>query len=174
MIADFEHSFPCSAETFWQVFLSPEFSRAFWIEKTGASAYQLLHDDRAPSGDRRRVFQVSLRGLELPGPLANLVSGSLRFTEEGTYCAARGHYDYRQTYSALSDRIKVTGTVSVRSGPDDRTVLRKAAVECTVKLFGLGALAERAAESNFKWGFAAEAAFAADWLERRRVNERQS
>src|SRR5688572_1414438 len=107
MRALFEHRFACSSDAFWAMYLSTEFSRSFWMEKTGAPRYDSLVEQTAPSGDHRRSFKVLLSGIELPGPLEKMLGGPLGFTEEGSFSKARGEYSYQHTYSALTDRIKV-------------------------------------------------------------------
>jgi hypothetical protein len=164
MRAVYEHGIECSPSAFWEAFLSPEFSRKYWLEKTGASAYESLLDETSASGDRKRAFKVILGRVDLPAPLAKLFGASLGFVEEGTFDKSRTEYTYRHTYSVLTERIHVGGAISLRPGADGRSVTRIAALDFTVKLLGVGGLAERAADSNFKWGFEAEAAFAADWL----------
>jgi hypothetical protein len=160
----FEHGFPCPPHAFWDMFLSQQFNRAYWLEKTGAARHETLTEEAPQTGDRKRVFRVVVGGLELPAPLAKLLGGPLAFTEDGTFHAAAGKYVYAQAYSLLTDRISVQGTITAHPSGGGTSTVRVATLDVTVRLFGLGALAERAAESNFKWGFEAEAAFGRDWL----------
>lgn len=152
-----EHEIDCSVERFWELFFDPDFTRDMIEQGLGFASCDV--GELTDKGkERHRPMQVVPK-LELPKAVAKVLGPKLGYTEKGVYYVEqeRWHYDLRM--SVLTDRIGLSGDVTVKAKGDDKCV-RISKHEVQIKIFGVGSMAERAAESNMRDGWGKSA----DWM----------
>jgi hypothetical protein len=153
-------SLPCAAETFWQVFMDEEYSRALYLEAFGFTAYRVLAND----GTTRKLY-VEPR-VSLPGPLAKLAGNKLAYEQHSSLDRARSVLSWRMVHPSGKGLVSSDGTIRVVSA-GDRQCTRTDEVTVTGNVLGLGGLIESSAERELRASWATEAAFLRRWLSER-------
>ncbi len=157
----YEHEMECSEERFWALFLDPEFTADMIVGGLGFAACDV--GPLTDVGDTQtRPMKVTPK-LVLPAAVAKVLGDRLAYTEAGIWHPKEQRWRYDLRLSVLSDRIKIGGDVTTKPLGDDRCVrISKHTVE--IKIFGIGSLAERAAESNMRDGWDKSAVWTNRWL----------
>ena len=145
-----EHEIDCSEERFWELFLEPGFTRDMIVEGLGFARCDVgpLKD----AGDTQtRAMQVTPK-LVLPAAVAKILGPRLGYTEAGVWHPEAQRWRYDLQLSVLSDRIRLGGDVTTKPLGEDKCI-RISTHEVNIKIFGVGSLAERAAETNMVDGW---------------------
>jgi Protein of unknown function (DUF2505) len=155
------HGFNCSTERFWTLFFDPAWTRALILEGLGFATCDIDPVVEA-GGKKSRSMRVTPK-LDLPAAVAKLLGPKLGYTENGRLDLASGEWSYEIVMSVMSERIRLGGRLSVEpDGPDK--CRRRSSLWTEVKIFGIGALVEKAAEKNMRDGWEKAAVWTRDWL----------
>ena len=147
---------PCSAETFWRIFLDADYSRALYLDAFRFNDYRVIAND----GTTRKIF-VAPR-VNLPGPLAKLGS-KFAYEQHGTLDRAKGVFTWKMVHPNGKGMVSSEGTIRVADAGDGRCT-RNDEVTVTGNVFGLGGLIESSAEKELRKSWATETAFLERWL----------
>ncbi len=159
------HVFDCSPDVHWATYFDPAYTRGVFTEGLGARSVRVISDETLPGGERRRVLEVDLAPLELPGPVAKLLRGGFGYVETLTFDPARAEARFEYRFNQLADRLSMTGTLRTAPGPGPATT-RTTEVRFEARFPGLGALVERAGEKVTRDSWEKTAAFTRRWLAR--------
>ena len=148
---------PCSADTFWKVFLDERYSRALFLDELGFKDFAVLE-----LTDTARKVRVVPK-VNLPGVLQKVVGDSFGYEEHGTLDRARNEWTWR-----MVPRKEIVATRGkLRIEPiDDKQCRRHDEVIIEGKIFGLGGIIESTAEKEVRASWAKELAFLTRWLEK--------
>ncbi len=156
-----EHEIDCSAERFWALFFDADFTQKMICEGLGFGRCDV--GETVDKGDlRMRPMQVTPK-LDLPAAVAKVLGPKLGYTETGTYNVPKERWHYELKMSVLSDRISIFGDVTVKPLGDDKCI-RVSEHGVKIKIFGVGSMAERAAEANMRDGWGKSALWMNRWL----------
>jgi hypothetical protein len=136
-----EHDIDCSAERFWDLMVSTDFSRQVFAS-IGISDWEA---DQKDTGD---VIVRNVKGrmkTDMPGPLAKFFGPSFRYTEVTRLDRVKRECHVVVTSSVMSDRIKNEQIIRVEPQGSDRC-RRVTEVIHEVKVLGVGGLMERSME----------------------------
>lgn len=144
---------PCSAETYWDLYLNPDYTRALYLEALGFASYQVLHSD-----DNSRKLRLQPK-LNLPGPLAKIVGEAFSYEQHATVDRKAGVWTWKMVQPGDKKGIvSSNGTIRVTdSGPGQ--CVRRDDVTATGNVFGLGSLLEATVEKEVRATWEKEIAF---------------
>lgn len=140
--ARIDHTFNCSADTFWdKLFFDEEYNRRMFTEVLRFPHFAVTrHEDR---GDRvERTVEVTPRVGDLPGPLKKLVGEGISYREEGVFDRTARRYRINVIPNKLADKIQTRCELFVTpKGPNQCT--RTFLCQVEAKIFGVGGLLEK-------------------------------
>ncbi len=154
---------PCSADTFWRVFLDEAYTRAMFMEQLGFKDFALLELTET-TRKLRAVPKVNL-----PSVLEKLVGDSFAYEEHGTLDRARNEWRWRMVpptpepgKKARKELVATSGIVRVEPAGDGCRRIDEVQVEA--KIFGVGGIIESTVEKEVRASWAKEQAFLLRWL----------
>jgi hypothetical protein len=150
---------PCSADTFWQVFLDEQYTRALFLDELQFKELSFL--ELTESSRKLRVVPK----VSLPGALQKLVGDSFAYEEHGTLDRARNEWTWRMV--PRKEIVATHGKVRIEPAGPDRC-RRSDEVVIEGKIFGLGGVIESTAEKEVRASSAKEHAFFVRWLEKQK------
>jgi len=155
------HDIHCSADRFWELFFDPAFVREMIVDGLGFASCDVgpLVDEGALRKRETRVIPK----IDVPAAVAKLLGPKLGYVEKGQLDTRTQAWTYEIVLSVLSDRIKMGGTMTV-DPKGDSLCERHSELWVDVRIFGLGGLVERAAESNMRSGWNRSAEWMNGWL----------
>ena len=112
----------------------------------------------------RRQMRVTPK-INVPAAVAKLLGPRLAYTEKGVFDKATERFKFDTILSVLADRIRMGGTVSIKDHGDG-TCTRVTELWTEAKIFGIGGMVERAAESNLRDGWSESARWINEWLDK--------
>jgi Protein of unknown function (DUF2505) len=148
---------PCTAETFWTVFLDEQYMRALFLDELQFKELSVLELTET-SRKIRVVPKVSL-----PGPLQKLIGDSFAYEEHGTLERARNEWTWRMV--PRKEIVATRGTLRLEPAGEGQC-RRHDEVIIEGKLFGVGGLIESTAEKEVRASWAKELAFLTRWLQK--------
>lgn len=126
----------CPEEEFWErIFRSEEFNR-YLYEGLGFE-YELEEWDPTTGFRRAKVWPTH----QMPRAVARVLGERFSYVEEGTFDPLAERYDFRVIPSAVPDRIRAQGTVTVE-GVSPHQCERCVTLEIDAHVIGLGRLVE--------------------------------
>jgi hypothetical protein len=152
---------PCSAETFWRVFMDAEYSRALYLDAFRFNDYRVIMND----GTTRKLY-VAPR-VNLPGPLAKLAGDKFAYEQHGSLDRAQGVFSWKMVHPGGKGMVSSDGTIRVLDAGEARRCTRIDEVAVSGHVFGLGGLIESSAEKELRASWATEIAFLERWLKER-------
>jgi hypothetical protein len=163
-----DHTFDLSPEVFWSaVYFDAQYTERVFLEGLGMRRVSLVSDTTGADGQRRRLLDVDLAPLELPGPVQKLLKGGLGYREELVFDAAKGEATFQYRFNQLTDRLVMSGRMTTEKTLDGRT-RRHTTVHFEAKVFGVGGLVEKAAERVTRDTWEKSAAYTRQWIARHR------
>jgi hypothetical protein len=155
------HEINCDADTFWKLFFNQDFNVAMYKQGLGFTEFQVLEQR---DGDRETFRKVHASPkVEMPGPLAKMFGGGLKYTEEGTFDKGSKIWRWKMTPSSMADKIKNEGTMRLEPAGAGK-VRRIAEILIEAKIFGLGGMIEGMADKSLKEGWENSAKFMNKWI----------
>lgn len=144
------HEIRCSVDRFWALFFDPAFTKEMIVDGLGFAACDI--DPVVDEGSlRTRTMRVTPK-IDVPAAVAKLLGPRLGYTEKGKLDTRTQEWSYEIVLSVLSDRIRMGGKVRVDAAGADRC-MRHSDLWVDVRIFGVGALVEKAAEKNMRDGW---------------------
>ena len=148
---------PCSADTFWKVFLDERYTRALFLDELKYKSVDFLELTGAA-----RKLRVS-PAINLPGVIQKLVGDTFSYEEHGTLDRARNVWSWRMI--PKKELVATRGTVRIEA-TGDAQCRRIDEVTVEGKIFGLGGVIESTAEKEIRASWDKERAFFTKWLEK--------
>lgn len=144
---------PCSRETFWKIFLSPEHSKALYLDVLGYRACDVLEATET-SRKLRIVPKVAL-----PGPLEKIL-GDFRYEDHGTLDRDKHLWTWRMVPPPGGGKQIVTTRGSLRLDAVGETQCRRTdELVIEAHVFGVGGMIESQAEKEARAGWDKEDAY---------------
>jgi len=144
---------PCSRETFWKTFLSPDYSRTLYLEVLGYRRLDVLECTETA----RKLLVVPK--VALPGPLEKVL-GDFRYEDHGTLDREKHLWTWHMVQPPGGGKQLVTTRGSLRLeevGSDQCRRVDELVIEGHV--FGIGGLIESQAEKEARAGWEKEDAY---------------
>lgn len=156
------HKFDVDADTFWdKVFFDEEYNRRLYIEALGFRSFEVEKLDRRDDGTvTRRIRLVPQE--DAPGPIKKILGGEFAYIEEGSFDPQKKLWTYRIQPSTMADKVDTHGQFWVE--PTAGGVERVCTVNLSVKVFGVGKLAEGFIEKQTRKNYDLAAAFTNQYL----------
>lgn len=156
-----EHKLHCTPERHWELFWDCPWTEELIVKGLGFASCEC--GEPVEDGDElRRQMRVTPK-INVPAAVAKLLGPRLAYTEKGVFDTKTERFKFDTILSVLADRIKMGGTVSIKDHGDG-TCTRVTELWTEAKIFGIGGLVERAAESNLRDGWAESARWINEWL----------
>lgn len=150
----------CAEEEFWpRIFGSEDFNH-YLYEGLGFK-YQLQEWNPDTGYRRAKVWPMQ----QMPRAVANVLGERFSYVEEGTFDVVAARYDFQVIPSAVPDRIRVRGTVTV-DPVSPHQCERRVAVEIGAAVLGLGRLIEAYFVATTREEYAKNAALVNEYLAR--------
>lgn len=157
----FTHDIHCNEETFWKIFLDPEFNERLYKDGLGFPDWkQVSLDETDAKITRTTSGQPKLD--DVPGPVAKLIGNGFRYTETGTLDKATKVWTWKLVPSIMADKVKQEGKMTIEPAGDK--VRRKVELFIEAKVFGVGGMLESTTEKNMRAGWEKSAKFMNDWI----------
>lgn len=148
----------CSNSEFWERIFGSEDFNHYLYEGLGF-AYELQEWNPETGYRRARVWP----GQKMPRAVAKVLGERFSYVEEGTFDSVRERYDFRVIPSALPDRIRAKGSVTVES-VSERQCERRVTLEIGAEVLGLGRLIEAYLLASTREQYAKNAALVNEYL----------
>jgi hypothetical protein len=146
---------PCSAETFWKVFLDERYTRALYLDELGFNDFSVLQ-----LTDTARKIRLVPK-INLPAVLQKLIGDGFAYEEHGTLDRASNAWTWRML--PKKELVATRGTVRIEP-LGDAQCRRHDEVIIEGKIFGLGGVIESTAEKEVRISSQKELAFLTRWL----------
>ncbi|MBW1831454.1 MAG: hypothetical protein DRH23_02485 [Deltaproteobacteria bacterium] len=148
----------CTEETFWErIFHNEDFNHYLY---DGLGFKYELQEWNPETGYRRaKLWPMQ----QMPRAVASVLGERFSYIEEGTFDAEAERYDFRVITSAVADRIRVRGTVTVEAVPPNQCE-RRVALEIGADVLGLGRLIEAYFVAMTREEYAKNAALVNEYL----------
>ena len=156
--ARIEHTFNCSADTFWdKVFFDDDYNRRLFKEELRFPVWRELKREDL-GNELYRVVEVVPHVGDLPGPLKAVVGEGIGYEEHGTLDKAKQRYRVEVKPNKLADKVSVR--LEMFTEPiSDKQCKRVVAVSVTAKIFGVGGMIEKRMLSDLEKSYAKSARF---------------
>jgi hypothetical protein len=159
------HTIETGLDTFWSLFLDPEFNRKLYLEHLKFTEYNVLEDNVASDGSRVRRVQC-LPKIDIPPAAKAFFGNSAGYTEVGRFDPVARRYSMEVSPAFGGDKVKMRGQIWAEpAGP--KQVTRYVTGEVTVKIFGLSKLIEKVTQQQSRDTYQQSADFTNRWLQER-------
>ena len=154
-----EHTINCDVARYWELYFDSAWIQRMFLEGLGYSQCEVQPAVEIPDGLSRSLRMTPK--LNLPDVVGRALGRSLAVSEDGRFSRSTSTWTWQQRPSVLADKITIKGTVQAEPLEPGRC-RRISEVTIEARLFGIGGLVERAAESNVRRGVDDSAA----WINR--------
>jgi hypothetical protein len=148
----------CPEEEFWdRIFGSEDFNH-YLYEGLGFK-YELQEWNQETGYRRAKIWPTH----QMPRAVARVLGSRFSYVEEGTFDAEARRYDFRVISSAVTDRIRARGTVTVEAVSAHQCE-RRVTLEIGADVLGLGRLIEAYFVTATREQYAKNAALVNEYL----------
>ena len=148
----------CPKKDFWvRIFGSEDFNQ-YLYEGLGYE-YELQEWNRETGYRRAKIWPTQ----QMPRAVARVLGERFSYIEEGTFDAEGGRYDFHVITSAVSDRIRAKGAVTVEAVSAHQCE-RRVTLEIAADVLGLGRLIEAYFVATTRAQYAKNAALVNEYL----------
>lgn len=148
----------CPEKAFWErIFASEDFNH-YLYEGLGFE-YELQDWNKETGYRRAKIWPMH----QMPRALARVFGERFSYIEEGTFDAEAERYDFHVITSAVTDRIRAKGTVTVEAVSAHQCE-RRVTLEIAAEVLGLGRLIETYFVSSTREQYAKNAALVNEYL----------
>ncbi|MDH3817953.1 MAG: DUF2505 family protein [Myxococcales bacterium] len=148
----------CPEKAFWERIFSSEDFNHYLYEGLGFE-YELQEWNSETGYRRAKIWPAH----QMPRALARVFGERFSYIEEGTFDAEAERYDFHVITSALTDRIRAKGTVTVEAVSAHQCE-RRVTLEIAAEVLGLGRLIETYFVSSTREQYAKNAALVNEYL----------
>jgi hypothetical protein len=148
----------CPEKEFWDRIFGGEDFNNYLYEGLGFE-YELQEWNPETGYRRAKIWPTR----QMPRAVANVLGNRFSYVEEGTFDAEAARYDFRVIPSAVTDRIRVRGTVTVEAVSDHQCE-RCVTLEIGANIVGLGRLIEAYFVTATREQYAKNAALVNEYL----------
>jgi len=158
----FTHEINCDEETFWKIFLDPEFNERLYKDGLKFPEWKQVSLDESDSKiTRTTTGQPKLD--DVPGPVAKIIGNGFRYTETGTLDKATKLWSWKIVPSMLADKVKQEGKMTIKPAGDGK-VKRSVELFVEAKVFPISGMLESTTEKNMRAGWDTSASFMNKWI----------
>ena len=148
----------CPEKEFWKrIFRSEDFNH-YLYEGLGFG-YELQEWNQETGYRRAKICPTQ----QMPRAVARVLGERFSYVEEGTFDAEAERYDFRVITSAVTDRIRVKGSVTVEAVSAQQCE-RRVTLEIAADVLGLGRLIEAYFVATTREQYAKNAALVNEYL----------
>jgi hypothetical protein len=148
----------CPEQEFWsRIFGSEDFNR-YLYDGLGFD-YELQEWNRDTGYRRAKIWPTQ----QMPRAVAKVLGDTFSYVEEGTFDPVARRYDFRVVTSAVTDRIRAQGTVTVEPVSPEQCE-RRVTLEIGADVLGLGRLIEAYFVASTREQYAKNAALVNEYL----------
>lgn len=141
------HTLPLDVDTFWnKVFFDEEFNRRLYLDKLRFRRFERQSFEEGQDGSRQQTLLTEPR-VSMPGPIQKIVGESFYYLETGHFDPQSKRYKLNIEAPSFKDRFRLEGELWVEP-KGDKSVERIFAVDCQVKIFGVGGMIESFVEKT--------------------------
>ena len=155
------HEINCNVETFWKTFLDKTFNEKLYLEGLGFPAFKIVDQTETDAKIIRKV--AGTPKMEVPPAVAKVLGSNFGYTEDGVFDKTAKVWTWKLTTSAMPDKIKQEGKVTVTAIGDNK-VRRTAEIFMEAKVFMIGGLIESSGEKQLREGWDKSAVFMNKYL----------
>ena len=148
----------CPEKAFWERIFGSEDFNHYLYEGLGFE-YELQEWNRETGYRRAKIWPMH----QMPRALARVFGERFSYIEEGTFDAEAERYDFHVITSAVTDRIRAKGTVTVEAVSAHQCE-RRVTLEIAAEVLGLGRLIETYFVSTTREQYAKNAALVNEYL----------
>jgi len=148
----------CPEKEFWDRIFGGEDFNNYLYEGLGFE-YELQEWNPETGYRRAKIWPTR----QMPRAVANVLGNRFSYVEEGTFDAEAARYDFRVIPSAVTDRIRVRGAVTVEAVSDHQCE-RCVTLEIGANIVGLGRLIEAYFVTATREQYAKNAALVNEYL----------
>lgn len=149
MLIKISHEFECTEDAFFDLFFHKDDMTRMYREYMHFPEFALTQTE---DGDRIKRTIVAVPKMELPGAIAKIAGGSVRYTEDGVFDRKSKVFTWKTTPSLMSDKIKNEGVMRLENLGNGK-IRRTAEITLEAKVFGLGGVIESTFEKTIKDGW---------------------
>ncbi|MDH5675615.1 MAG: DUF2505 domain-containing protein [Myxococcales bacterium] len=163
MRSTIRHTFNTDIDTFWnRIFFDRVFNESLFRDHLHFTRYEIVELERSDDGSvRRRVECVP--PAEIPGPLKKVLGESAGYTEVGRFDPSRRRFEVEVIPNVAADKIK--SRVAIWAEPrGDKQIERVVEMDTTVKIFGVGKMAEGFIDKQARQSYQTAADFTNRWI----------
>ena len=161
----FTHDIHCDEETFWKIFLDPEFNERLYKDALQFPDWkQVSLDETDAKITRVTAGQPKLD--DVPGPVAKIIGNGFRYTETGVLDKATKLWTWKLVPSMLADKVKQEGKMTIKPAGDGK-VKRSVELFIEAKVFPISGMLESTTEKNMRAGWDKSAAFMNEWIKKK-------
>lgn len=161
----FTHDIHCDEETFWKIFLDPEFNERLYKDALQFPDWkQVSLDETDTKITRTTAGQPKLD--DVPGPVAKIIGNGFRYTETGVLDKASKLWTWKLVPSMLADKVKQEGKMTIKPAGDGK-VKRSVELFIEAKVFPISGMLESTTEKNMRAGWDKSAQFMNDWIKKK-------
>jgi len=157
------HEINCDEATFWQLFLDKEFNEKLYKEGLQFPEWTII-DQSENENEAKRTTKGRPKLKNLPGPVAKILGDSFGYTETGSMDKKAKTWKWKLTPTTMADKIKQEGLLRITAAGDNK-VRRDVEMVIEAKVFGIGGMLEKTAETSLREGWEDSAKFMNKWLE---------
>lgn len=155
------HEINCNAETFWKTFFDKTFNEKLYLDELKFPSFKIVDQTDTETKITRKVQGAPK--MDVPGPVAKVLGSNFSYTEEGTFDKATKTWRWSLTTSAMPDKIKQNGTMTIQAVGDNK-IRRTAEIFIEAKVFMVGSLIESSGEKQLREGWDKSAVFMNKYL----------
>lgn len=136
-----EHTFECSEESFWKLFLEDDYNRAMFVDYMKFPRWEVV-ESQDEGNVVKRTVEVEPYVADLPPAIKKVVGDTIRYREQGKLDKNENRYAVHIVPARMADKINVEGEQFTESLGENQCK-RVFVADINVKVFGVGNLIEK-------------------------------
>jgi hypothetical protein len=161
-----EHTYDCSAETFWnQIFLDEQYNQKLFEGELHFSEWKVVRSEER-TGEVHRVIQATPPLGDLPAAIKRLLSDGLGYEERGVLDRKNQRYKLEVTPRSLASKLTIQGELTTVP-LSERSCRRIYVARVEARVFGVGGLLEQRLLDDIEKSYNKSAVFTNRWVAER-------
>lgn len=163
-----EHTYDCSAETFWsKIFTDDEYNQKLFLGELRFSEWKVVRSEER-TGELHRVIQATPPLGDLPSALKRLLSDGLGYEERGVLDRNDQRYRLEVTPRSLASKLTIQGELST-TPLSERSCRRVYLARVEARVLGVGGMLEQRLLDDIEKSYNKSAAFTNRWIAERQL-----